>query len=115
LPGLDLGGLFGAGSGLFGWLFMSLEERQKLPPDLLKLVECLRGCLCSGLCQGHSGGDSPNPGQVVVDAGKTLLDDLKAQLEAAKDKLQSAQNPIDVAYWTKKIADLGRQIVALGG
>ena len=118
LPGLNPGGLFGGlfgGPGLFGLLFLTLEERQKLQPDLLRLVECMRGCLCGSLC-GGSHGRAPDPAQVVVDAGKTLLEDLRAQLEHARQKLEDAQGRGDLtsaAYWSNKITDLTRRIAEL--
>ncbi len=116
-PGLPP--LLGLPQGLWGLLFLPPDQRLQLPPNILMLVDCLRGCLCKALCagDGHGGNVSggKNPGDVIVDAGKSLLEDLKAQLEAAKKKLEEATAFADVAYWSNKIKDLTLQIANLGG
>jgi hypothetical protein len=108
------------GLGLLELVFMTAEQRAVLPPNVLEFADCIRGCLCSLVCNGSghgSGGGNAGSGPgKVVDAGKNLLEDLEAQLELAKKKLQDAFSAADaeaVRYWTEKIQALNGQIAAL--
>lgn len=121
IPGLNLGALPGGELGLLGVLMLPNDQLQKLPPGILEFINCLRGCLCRVLCKSGapgSSGSEEKPGQVIVDAGKTLLEDLKAQLETARHELERARQALDVeaaAYWGAKITELTRRIAGLGG
>ncbi len=139
LTGFSLSGLFSS-QGIFpgldsnfdpGNIFMSLlnllflpdDQKLKLPPNILAMLECFRKCLCKYLCNGGSSipGSGLNPGDVIVNTGKELLEDLKEQLEAAKKKLEELKNKFpsaslkELAYWTNKIKELIERIKALGG
>lgn len=111
-----------AGLGLWDLLFLTDEQRLKLPPNVIPLLNCLRGCMCETLCgkDTHGGGTGglPDPGKVIVDTSKQLLDDLRAQLEVARTELEHARHGLDaegIAYWTNKMADLSTRIGQLGG
>ncbi len=116
--GLDPGSLF---SGLFNLLLLPIDQRSKLPPNILEMLDCFKKCLCKYIC--NSGSSIPdlgrNPGDVIIDTGKELLDDLKAQLKEAKEKLDELRKkippaPVDVlAYWANKIKELTKKIADL--
>lgn len=107
---------FGTEFGLMELLLLSPDQLSKLPPDVLVFAKCFRKCLISSLCKEAGAGD--DPGRVIVDAGKSLLEDLRSQLEAALQKLEEARQQTDfiaIAYWTAKITDLNERIASLGG
>jgi hypothetical protein len=101
---------------LFSMLLISDDQRLKLPVNILEFIDCLRSCMCKTMCKGsdslRTGDSGQNPGEVIVDTTKSLLEDLQQQLANAVQKLADA-NPLqinNVVYWTNKIADLKKQI-----
>ena len=88
-------------------------------PDALLFFECFRKCYCKSLKQPidpEFPDPGKDPGEVIIDTGKTLLEDLNAQLATARQKLDEARLNLDLeaeSYWSGKVIELTARIAAL--
>ncbi len=119
----DFGGIpLNSPLDLLRLLLLPPDQRAKLPPNILGLLDCFRACLCRHLCDGtHDPGRGTTPGEIVIDVGNQLLEDLKHQLAEAQRTLEELRNqfppppPDTVLYWSRKVEELTKRIIALGG
>ena len=114
-PGLEGSGSIGILNFIANLINLTEDQRAKLTPEVLAFLECLRKCICNTLCKDRPS-PIPDPGEVIIDTGKTLLEDLRAQLAEAKRKLDEARDnhdyqaeadlSLEITNLTKRIADL---------
>ncbi len=118
-PGLEGSGPIGILNFIANLINLTEDQRAKLSPDVLAFLECLRKCICKTLCKD---GPSPipdpdkNPGDVIINTGKSLLEDLNAQLATARQKLDEARVNLDFeaeSYWSGKVVELTARIAAI--
>jgi hypothetical protein len=118
-PDLGLPGP-GEGLGLLQLLLLAPEQRAKLPPDILRFVDCLRKCFCEAFCRDEKGSGSPGakpPGRGVPDP-VTLLEELKAELEQVNRRIADALRAGNfklVGQLSERADELANQIRELGG